>query len=208
MSKKETKAARRETARHARVEAQRKRQRARRRRQVLTWSAVGIVLAAVAGFVIYRNVEGRVNVGAAAREAGCSQTEEFPEQGRNHIPLEEEHEPYNSNPPTSGPHFASPADWGVYRDRIEPEVLVHNLEHGGIVIHYKDLEEDQIEVLEDLVESFGDGVILVPADDIDHPLALSAWQNLRTCQRPSEDVIRGFVGRFCGKGPERIPLSC
>lgn len=43
---------------------------------------------------------------------------------------------YNSNPPTSGPHFPVWAKGGVYDRVISDGHLIHSLEHGYIVISY------------------------------------------------------------------------
>ena len=48
---------------------------------------------------------------------------------------------YNSFPPSSGPHYQQPAPWGIYTDPVKQTILVHNLEHGGIVIQYGDVEQ-------------------------------------------------------------------
>jgi len=47
------------------------------------------------------------------------------------------HKPYNSDPPTSGPHVHWVAPWGVHKVPIPLEVQVHNLEDGGVVVQYK-----------------------------------------------------------------------
>ncbi len=60
---------------------------------------------------------------------------EYPDQGREHIPLTENFE-FNSNPPTSGKHNA---DWiraGIYETPKEDPYLVHSLEHGYVIISY------------------------------------------------------------------------
>ena len=57
----------------------------------------------------------------------------MPDRGGGHVP-EGQPVPYPSYPPTSGPHWPRPAPWGVYDFEIAPEVYVHNLEHGGIVV--------------------------------------------------------------------------
>lgn len=57
-------------------------------------------------------------------------------QGREHISVGASHLPYNSSPPTSGPHYGNPAPWGIYDHELPDEQLVHNLEHGGIWISY------------------------------------------------------------------------
>ena len=42
----------------------------------------------------------------------------------------------NSSPPTSGPHWRHAADPGFYGTELPDEELVHNLEHGQIVVSY------------------------------------------------------------------------
>ena len=43
---------------------------------------------------------------------------------------------WNTDPPTSGPHYAVPLIWGAYTDPVNLGQIVHNLEHGGIYILY------------------------------------------------------------------------
>src|SRR5262245_16387692 len=45
---------------------------------------------------------------------------------------------WNTDPPTSGPHYGIAAIFGIYDQPIEKARLVHNLEHGGIYILYGD----------------------------------------------------------------------
>src|SRR3989338_5338229 len=81
-------------------------------------------------------------VGSAQKTEENRPGEPFPIQGRDHIAVGAQHEPYRSNPPTSGSHYAQPADWGVYEQELPDEQLIHNLEHGGIWISYKDIDQD------------------------------------------------------------------
>lgn len=209
MSKKEaSRKEKREAARQARVEAERRRRRAQRLRKMIGWSGAGVVAVALVAFGAFRYVQGRAGEQEAIAAAGCSEIQTFPDQGRDHIQRGQEHDQYNSNPPTSGPHYGSVAPWGVSDETIEPEVLVHNLEHGGIVINYKGLPEEDADALAELVESYGDGVILQPNETIDKPIALAAWRNLRTCDRYHPVVVESFVSQLCGKGPEEFGLAC
>ncbi len=47
---------------------------------------------------------------------------------------------YATDPPTSGQHYSlrgtAPTAWGFYDHALDPEIWVHNLEHGGVVILY------------------------------------------------------------------------
>ena len=61
--------------------------------------------------------------------------ENIPEIGRDHI-TDIAGVDYNSNPPTSGSHFAVWAKPGVYDRLISDGYLIHSLEHGYIVISY------------------------------------------------------------------------
>jgi len=59
----------------------------------------------------------------------------YPDLGRDHVNDISDKE-YNSNPPTSGPHFPAWAKKGVYDRVISDGYLIHSLEHGYIVISY------------------------------------------------------------------------
>lgn len=51
---------------------------------------------------------------------------------------------YNSNPPTSGPHFPVWAKRGVYDRMVSDGYLIHSLEHGYVVISYQCNKEQSI----------------------------------------------------------------
>ena len=57
------------------------------------------------------------------------------DQGREHV-TDTRGFVYNSNPPTSGPHYAQWTKRGIYNEPIEDGYLIHSLEHGYIVISY------------------------------------------------------------------------
>src|SRR3989344_7719831 len=51
---------------------------------------------------------------------------------------------YNSNPPSSGPHWQGPAKNGFYDTVLPDQQLIHNLEHGHIWIAYKPDVGDEV----------------------------------------------------------------
>lgn len=57
------------------------------------------------------------------------------DMGRNHV-TDIYGVEYNSNPPTSGPHFPVWAKPGVYDRFISSGYLIHSMEHGYVVIWY------------------------------------------------------------------------
>ena len=61
----------------------------------------------------------------------------MPTLGNQHLPSGETlHVPYNTRPPTSGPHLPSIARWGLHTQPIPHELQVHNLEDGGVLVQY------------------------------------------------------------------------
>lgn len=57
-------------------------------------------------------------------------------QGQDHIAVGSAHPEYNSNPPTSGWHYAEPVTAGIYDREYPDENLLHSLEHGYVTISY------------------------------------------------------------------------
>ncbi len=107
-------------------------------------------------------------------------------QGGNHIAQGTPHITFNSELPSSGPHYAdasAPAQWGIYTQELPPEVFLHNEEHGGVVIAYKpDLPQDQITKLQKLFASSGSDktfsagkFILTPRTTNKYPIELASW---------------------------------
>lgn len=139
----------------------------------------------------------------------AAQGTQFPNQGQQHINPGQPHEPYNSNPPTSGPHYPDPARWGVYDNTLPDETVVHNLEHGGIVIAYNcpDGCPELVSQLKQLVGEYRSKVILEPRPNKDVPyrVTLTAWTWLDGFNDFDADRIRAFVKAHKDRGPELIP---
>ncbi|OGI95759.1 hypothetical protein A2917_00375 [Candidatus Nomurabacteria bacterium RIFCSPLOWO2_01_FULL_42_17] len=130
--------------------------------------------------------------------------QEFENQGQVHIKNGESHPSYNSNPPTSGWHYVLPANWGVYGRPLADEQAIHNLEHGGIWITYKDIDSDTKENLEKITKANGGNIILSPRDANDSKIVLASWTRLEKLDSYDEAKILEFILRNRGKGPEGI----
>ena len=117
------------------------------------------------------------------------------------------HPDYNSNPPTSGWHWANPQDWGIYTSQQFQEQLVHNLEHGGIVIQYNDLTSADVQRLTSLVSRDSYHMILAPYPGLPAGVrvAYTAWTHLQSCDGIDENAIHAFTNAFRNKGPELVP---
>jgi Protein of unknown function (DUF3105) len=140
-----------------------------------------------------------------------ARVETFPDQGNDHLqPNQPFSGTYNSNPPTSGPHDAIPIFWGVYYTPQRDEALVHNLEHGGIVIHldcgggcpqaYQNLSAYANRYPRDTFT----GIILAPRSLPDGArISLTAWRNRLLLKSLDVPKINDFIANYFNKGPER-----
>lgn len=126
----------------------------------------------------------------------------FEEQKVSHIKPGEEHEAYNSNPPTSGAHWVDPAKWGVYNNPLIDEQVVHNLEHGGIWISYKNIDESTLENLKKIAKANSQSVIISPREGNDSRIVLASWTRLENMEEYDETKILDFISRNKNNSPE------
>ncbi|HEY9860676.1 MAG TPA: DUF3105 domain-containing protein [Candidatus Obscuribacterales bacterium] len=130
----------------------------------------------------------------------------LPKLGQDHVP-ETERVKYNSNPPTSGPHYAIWAQWGIHAKAPLDERLVHNLEHGGVIISYKpdqiqgqELEQIKAQVRE--LSKTNPRIILTPRQNMDTAIALTAWGYLQKLDRYDPATVEAFYNAHVARGPE------
>jgi uncharacterized protein DUF3105 len=119
---------------------------------------------------------------------------------------------WNTDPPTSGPHYAVPAIFGRYEEELEPARVVHNLEHGGIFILYGNTVPDS--TVEQLIGFYDDhktGTIMAPLNRLGEKFALGAWvvdgdldnAFLAKCTQFDEGAVSSFFDMLQFRGPER-----
>lgn len=94
---------------------------------LVVWSLT-IAIGLIATFIIFKPPAEKLNVETVA------------DQGRDHVPAGTAVE-YNSNPPTSGPHYANWEKPGIYDQVLEDGKLIHSLEHGYVIISYNCAKE-------------------------------------------------------------------
>ena len=161
-----------------------------------------VVLVGIIAWAILRN--------AADLPAG---TQKFADQGQSlHLDslADPVRTPYNSNPPTSGWHVGSMVSpWGIQAEPVDDRVSVHNIEHGGIIIHYKpSLEANALTELKAIAGDFqrqNPCVLMVPRaeDQMDAPIVMTAWNYLLPLQTVDKDSMTLFFADRVGKGPEK-----
>jgi hypothetical protein len=127
--------------------------------------------------------------------------ERIAELGRPHVVRGQDHTPYTSVPATSGPHFGAPlapARWGIHDTPLADEVLLHNLEHGYVNVHYNCPEgcTELVQQLTDLVNQAtgrGGKMLMSPYPDMDTKIALTAWTFIDKFELFDEERITEFV---------------
>lgn len=119
---------------------------------------------------------------------------------------------YEMKIPTSGTHSPHDLKFGFYKERPPYEKLVHNMEHGDIIIHYHpDAPKallDQIEYLTHFTAA-GAGVLAVPNPDVpaDQEVVVTAWTKTMPLAKFDEASVGTFIYDYINKGPEQIPAN-
>jgi hypothetical protein len=189
--------ARRASGRQARRKPQRK-------------SNTPLIIGGVAALVVVLVILGIVFSGGGGGQIGQQIEPVAPAPGEHIQNITDPHPTYTSNPPTSGFHYVSPANGGVYTQPLPDEVTVHNLEHGFVIVHYRqDADPATVTQLTTLTRSLqqqNSCIILEPrpVDKLDVPIALTAWNWLLKLPNYDEASIRSFFKAHVGRGPEAV----
>ena len=122
---------------------------------------------------------------------------------------------YSTTPPTSGNHWppGEQAKCGIYDRELPDEQIVHNLEHGNVVISYNLPEPEDAARLKELAEDLpGQGIwgVVRPYSKIEAgTVAMTAWGVIDEVQGVDEDRIRSFFAAYAGYrgAPELEPCN-
>jgi hypothetical protein len=194
------------------------------RRLNLWFVALGVVIIAVAAIVgIVLAVRGG-SAQASGTDGPCIR-ETFPPMGRQHIEKLSPDFRYNSYPPTSGPHYPpgpkAPAVWGIYDSPVDETALVHNLEHGGVVVQYgSDVPASTVQqITQWYQDNDPNGIVVAPIwpniqatapPDARKKIFVTSWTHLMTCTAFDEGAFSRFRDDYrgpTGDAPEKFPLN-
>jgi hypothetical protein len=174
-----------------------------------------IAVAAVLGFTLLRGGGAQ----AALADAGCT-LETYPSQGRQHVEEVPEDFEFNSFPPTTGPHHAQWAPYDVYDRPVDQLRLLHNLEHGALVIQYgEDVPQSEVDAIVSWYREDPNGKVVAPLPELGDEIALAAWTTpdspgagedegqgvLAKCTAFDRNAFNRFRDTYAFRGPERIP---
>lgn len=134
--------------------------------------------------------------------------EKIPDLGRQHIARGEAHPAYNSNPPTSGWHYGDGvAGAGIKNKPVSDELVLHSMEHGAVVVWYKDdSTENDIKLIKKAFNSASGKKIMLPRKDLEVPIALTSWNYLLKLEKIDEAKIKEFIETNNDRAPEKAPI--
>jgi hypothetical protein len=184
------------------------RQTPRSRKEENSWLTPRVlwIVGAILGLIILASIIAPRIGGDGTPEVLEGVVEETEDQGRDHVADGTEVE-YETEPPTSGPHYAQWAPPDIYRQVVEDELLVHNLEHGHIVIFYSpdQLSDASVSKITELTSEYDgqwDAVLAAPRPEMENELTLTAWTYKMELDEFDEELIDAFVDAYRGRGPE------
>jgi len=181
-----------------------------RRVPVLAWFLLITLVVLIAGVFFFTKNPSLTKEEDPTKPQAVSKpvegTEDFAIVGRGHITDGTPGSGYNSNPPSSGPHWQAPAKAGIYDSPLPDERFIHNLEHGHIWIAYKNDVGDEVKnKLKGIVENENFKIVLAPRDANETKIALVAWGRVLKMQELDEQKVRDFIRTYRNRGPENTP---
>ena len=130
---------------------------------------------------------------------------------------------WSTSPPSAGAHYGAWAVWGFYRTPVNPRQVVHNEEHGAVVIWWgPKVPKSTVDQLQAFYNQQPDGVFGTPYAGLGDKIALTAWTgnpadyyhngdygtgHIAVCSKFDQKAFDAFRSAYRGKGPEGIPLS-
>jgi hypothetical protein len=210
---------RRVQAPKARVEPRDQR---RTRLILLAVAALGFVgLAATVLFLAFGGGGG--DVAQVVRDAGGTfRTVKSPPHKGDHsdVPTLTAKVKWNTDPPSNGAHYAGIGIWDFYDEPVNPRMVVHNLEHGGVAIWWgSDVPQQTIDRMREWYADDPNSIIGTPYPKLGDKVALTAWTGNPSTYFENGDYGEGHVAilpsfdegafdafkdAFRGKGPEGI----
>lgn len=111
------------------------------------------------------------------------------------------HEPYATDPPTSGPHVTELARHGYRTETLADEIQVANLSRGYVIVHFNNTALDA-EMRRLAAEFEGHDVIVQPDASLpaETPVALTAWGRIERLESYDKGRVYNFVRNYAGLG--------
>jgi hypothetical protein len=172
---------------------------------------------------------GPSNVASLMTKAGCTfKTVDaaIPKGGQTHVSSLTKKLDWNTFPPSNGQHYPQWAVWGFYTEAVNPRMVVHNEEHGGVVLWWgPDTPSATVDKLNELYSADPGGMFGTPIEGLGSKVAITAWTgdptrytkkgyygqgHIGVCPAytdATKSAFEAFRDAYRGHGPEGVPLS-
>ena len=204
------------------------------RNRTVLYVVAGIAIAAVIAAGAYAafgraSSSGEKQVASLMAAAGCNfkTVAAYVPPGQGvHVPSLTKKLPWNTDPPSNGQHYPLWAVWGFYTAPVNPRMVVHNEEHGGVILWWgTKVPASTVDQLRAFYNEQTDGTFGTPYPKLGGKVAISAWTgdptkygrnnyfgqgHLAICPRLDAPTLKAFAAfrkAYRGHGPEGIPLS-
>ncbi len=133
---------------------------------------------------------------------------------------------WKSFPPAGGPHYGQWAVWDFYTEAVNPRMVVHNEEHGGVVLWWG--PDTPAATVDDLNAFYSDdpvSMIGTPLEGFGSKIGITAWTgdpsryfrdgyygigHVATCPQwddKTKAAFTAFRDAYRGKGPEGVSMN-
>lgn len=177
--------------------AEYQKQLAKRRRSKLVWWIVGsvaavLVIAAIVASIVFAPAAKPTYDRGDSDGSGIEGVETFTNTA-NHVDGSVD---YEQTPPAGGDHNAMWLNCGVYTQPVPNENAVHALEHGAVWITYDpaQVSDEDVATLEAALPSTY--TVLSPYENMDSPIAVSAWNAQLKVDAADDERIEQFVRAY------------
>jgi hypothetical protein len=161
--------------------------------------------------------------------AGCTNktVAAYVPKGQNiHLPSLTKKFPWNTDPPSNGQHYPLWAVWGFYTEPVNPRMVVHNEEHGGVILWWgTKVPQATVTQLQEFYNKEPVGTFGTPYAKLGSKIAITAWTgnpayygsggnygqgHLAICPGYNAKTAKAFTAfrnAYRGHGPEGVPLA-
>ena len=172
---------------------------------------------------------GATSVKAAMVAAGCTYQDVKPFPPKNKVNFHADSPTLTSKvkwatfPPSAGGHYGLWAVWGFYTSAVNPRQVVHNEEHGGVILWWgPNVAASTVNQLQAFYDESPGGMLGTPIAGLGSKVAITAWTgnpatyyrkgdygigHIATCPGFDKAAFTAFRDAYRGNGPEGIPIS-
>ena len=134
------------------------------------------------------------------------------------VPTPETKVNWNTFPPSNGPHYGATIIYGSYDEPLQEQLLVHNLEHGGVAVQWgSKVPAEDVDKIKSWYQDDPDGIVLAPLPALGDKISLAAWQDttpgvgdkglgrVAKCTAFDQGAFDAFLEAYGFQGPEAFP---